>query len=131
MLLTKLSLMPYAKSLVRREGQKLEWTLIYIFSLWLGAFSEGSYLEWERVLSLFLEEISPCVAVHTCYVMDACNRVRSIILLLHMAGTSFMLVVLKGLNVSEPKHRVTWSHRTGINFPFLRGKRIQYFGVSA
>ena len=25
-------------------------------------------------------------------------------------------------DVSKPKHRVTWSHRTCINFPFLRGK---------
>ena len=25
----------------------------------------------------------------------------------------------------------TWSHRTGVNFPFLREKRIQYFSVSA
>ena len=28
------------------------------------------------------------------------------------------------------KHLITRSHRTGINFPFLNGKRIQYFSVS-
>ena len=44
--------------------------------------------------------------------------------------TSFVLVTLRRLIVSEPKHWVTWSHRTGVNFPFLRGKRIEYF-VSA
>ena len=42
-----------------------------------------------------------------------------------------MLVALTRLNVSELEHWVTWSHRTGVNFPFLRGKRIQYFSVSA
>ena len=46
-------------------------------------------------------------------------------------GTSFMLVVLTRLIISELKCWVTWSRRTGINFPFLRGKRIQYFSVSA
>ena len=46
-------------------------------------------------------------------------------------GKSFVLVILKRLNVSEPKDWVTWSHRTGVNFPFLKGKRIQYFSVSA
>ena len=33
-------------------------------------------------ISLFREEISACAAVHTCYVMDTCDRVQSIILLL-------------------------------------------------
>ena len=75
--------------------------------------------------------ISPCAAVHVCYVMEACDWVQSIYLLPHMVGTSFVLVVLKKLNVSEPKQWVTLSHRTGVNFPFLRGKRVQYFSVSA
>ena len=64
-----------------------------------------------------------------------CNgRVRScvtIILLPPMMGTSFVLAALTSLIVSEPKHRVTWSHRTCVNFPFLREERIQYFSVSA
>ena len=33
------------------------------------------------------------------------------------------LVALKRLNFNEPKQWVTWSHRTGINFPFLRVKK--------
>ena len=36
--------------------------------------------------SLFLEEISAWAAVHTRYVMNACDRVRSIILLPRMLG---------------------------------------------
>ena len=36
--------------------------------------------------SLFQEEINTCVAVHTRYVMGACDCVRSIILLLPMMG---------------------------------------------
>ena len=81
--------------------------------------------------SLFREKISACAAVHTRYVMDACDRVRPIILLPPMMGTSFVLVALTRLIVSKPKHQVTWSHRTCVNFPFLRGERIQYFSISA
>ena len=40
----------------------------------------------ELVTSLFREEISACVVVHTGCVMDACDRVRFIILL-QMAGS--------------------------------------------
>ena len=36
------------------------------------------------------------VPVHTCYVMDEGNRVKSINLLPPMIGMSFMLVVLTG-----------------------------------
>ena len=54
-------------------------------------------------LSLFREEISACAAVHTRYVVDACDRVQSIILLLLMVGTSFVLVALTRLNVNELK----------------------------
>ena len=43
---------------------------------------------------LFLEEISACVAVHTHYVMDACDRVPSIIPLPRMV-MPIMLVALK------------------------------------
>ena len=57
--------------------------------------------------SLFREEISACAAVHTRYVMDTCDCVRPIILLLPMMGTSFVLVALTRLIVSKPKHRVT------------------------
>ena len=57
-----------------------------------------------RGFSLFWEEISACVAVHMCYVMDACDHVRSIILLPPMMGTSFMLIVLIRVIISEPKH---------------------------
>ena len=40
-----------------------------------------------------------------------------------MVEATFVLVMLKRLNVSEPKHWSTWSHRTGINnVPLLRGK---------
>ena len=48
------------------------------------------------------------------YVMDACDSVQSIILLPHMVGTSFLLVALTRLNVSELKHWVTWSQRWGV-----------------
>ena len=54
--------------------------------------------------SLFYEEISACAAVHTRYVMDACDQVRSIILLPPMMGTSFVLVALTRLIVSELRH---------------------------
>ena len=45
-----------------------------------------------------------CAAVHTRYVMDAYDRVRSIILLPLIMGMSFLLVVLTRLIVREPKH---------------------------
>ena len=96
-----------------------------LFLLWL--ICNGSTLH----NNLFREEISACAAVHTHYVIGACNHVQPIILLPPMMETSFMLVALTRLIVSKPKHRVTWSHRTCVNFPFLRGERIQYFSVSA
>ena len=45
-------------------------------------------------------------------------------------GTSFVLVALTRVNVSESEHWVIWSHKTDMNFSFLRRKRIQYFSVS-
>ena len=56
--------------------------------------------------SLFQEEISACAAVHTCYVMDACDHVQPIILLPPMMGTSFALVALTRLIISKPKYQV-------------------------
>ena len=38
------------------------------------------------------------------YVMDMCDLVQSIILLPHMVGMSFVLVVLTRLNFSQPEH---------------------------
>ena len=58
-------------------------------------------------VTLFWEEISACAVVHTRYVMDACDRVRPLILLPPIMGTSFVLVALTRLIVSKPKHRVT------------------------
>ena len=52
---------------------------------------------------LFQEDISACVAVHMCYVIDTCYHVLSIILLPDMMGLSFVLVALTELNVSEPE----------------------------
>ena len=72
-------------------------------------------------ISLFWEEISACAAVPMHYVMDVSNRVWSIILLSHMMRTSFLLVVLTRIIVSEPRHWVILSHRAGIHFLFLRG----------
>ena len=72
-----------------------------------------------------------CNRVHRRYVVDTCNRVWSIILLPLMTRTSFVLVMLTRLIVSKPKEWATWPHRTDMNFPFLRGRRIQYFSVSA
>ena len=37
-----------------------------------------------------------------------------------------MLVAQTRLNVSELEYFVTWSQTTGVDFPFLKGKRIQY-----
>ena len=85
---------------------------------------------WLPQVSMFWEEISACAAVHTCYVMDARDRVRSIIRLPPMMGMSFLLVALLRLIVREPKHWVTWSDRTDVNFPFLREKKIQRFSLS-
>ena len=58
----------------------------------------------DPVFSLFWKEISACAAVHTHYVMDAYDRVRSIIVLLPMMGTSFVLVALTRLIVSGLRH---------------------------
>ena len=58
----------------------------------------------DPVFSLFWKEVSACAAVHTRYVMHACDRVRSIILLPPMMGTSFVLVALTRLIVSELRH---------------------------
>ena len=69
--------------------------------------------------SLFREEINACAAVHTRYVMDACDCLWPIIFLPPMMRMSFLLVVLTRLIVREPKHWVTWSHRMGVNFSFL------------
>ena len=54
--------------------------------------------------SLFQEEISACVAVHTRYVKDTCNCVQSIIFLPVMVVMSFVLLMLIRLSVSESKH---------------------------
>ena len=56
---------------------------------------------------LFREEIGACAAVHTRYVMDACDCVGPIILLPPMMRMSFVLVTLTRLIISKPKHRVT------------------------
>ena len=58
----------------------------------------------DPVFSLFWEEISACAAVHTRYVMDACDCVQSIILLPPMMGTSFVFAAITGLIVSELRH---------------------------
>ena len=65
------------------------------------------YLETGELGSLFQEQISACAVVHMRYVMDACDRVRPIILLPPIMGTSFVLVALTRLIVSKPKHQVT------------------------
>ena len=69
---------------------------------------------------LYWEEISACAAVRKRYVTEPCDRVRSVILLPWMMGTSFLLVVLTRLIVSKPKHWVTWSQTAGVHLPFLR-----------
>lgn len=76
---------------------------------------------------MFREEIGACVAIQTRYVMDACECVRSIILLFHMVGTSFMLVGQTRLNVIESDHWVTWSDITVINILFLMEKNTSVF----
>ena len=96
-----------------------------VFRLWVHVICYHSWF-YSRMGSLFQEEIRACATIHMHYVMDACDHVRFIILLPPMIGTSFVLVTLTGLIVSEPKHWVTWSHRAVLNFLFLRGKRIQY-----
>ena len=50
---------------------------------------------------LFWEEIGAYAAAHTRYVLNACGRVGSIILLPSMVGTSFKLVPLKRLNKEQ------------------------------
>ena len=55
-------------------------------------------------VSLFREEISTCAAVHMRYVMDTCDRVWSINLLPPMMVTSFVLIELTVLIVSELKY---------------------------
>ena len=53
---------------------------------------------------LFREKMSACAAVHMYYVVDACDRVRSKILLPGMMGVSFMVVILTRIIFSEPEH---------------------------
>ena len=113
------------KRLSKLLSQEIHYYDIYILSIFCRKSSEEIYRS-SVIYSLFWEEISACVSVHTCYVMGMCDCVLSIIFLPHMVGTSFVLAAL-----SEPKHYVTWSHRAGVNFPFLKGKTIQYFRVSA
>ena len=48
--------------------------------------------------------MSACVAVHTCYIVSACDQVQSIILLPGMMGVPFVIVVLTRLIASEPEH---------------------------
>ena len=90
-------------------------------SLKSALFEKKKQTNFSLICSLLQEEISACAAAHMHYVMDMCNCVQPIILLPPMMGTSFMLVALTRLIVSKPKNQVTWSHRTCINFPFLRG----------
>ena len=52
----------------------------------------------------FSGEMSAYAAVPARYVMGACDGVRSIVLLPPMMGAAFVLVVLTGLIVSDPKH---------------------------
>ena len=58
----------------------------------ISSFEDTSY---KHVYSLFQEEIWACAAVHMCYVMNACDQVRSIIFLPCMVEVSFLFVVLK------------------------------------
>ena len=61
-----------------------------------------------------------CFRRYTGYVMDPWDCVQSIILLPCIGGTSFMLVTLIRLKVSEPGHWVTWSL---IRFPHFWGEK--------
>ena len=54
-----------------------------------------------------------CSSSFMCYVMDACDRVQSIIILPPMVGTSFMLVALTRLNVSDLKAELQWEYWSG------------------
>ena len=75
-------------------------------------------------IGVFREEISACMAVCTRYVMDACNCVRSITFFTSYGGYVVRACCdLTILDLSNLKHWVTGSHRTGINFSFLRGKQ--------
>ena len=85
----------------------------------------------KQLFGLFWEETSACAAAHTYHVMDVCNHAQSHNSFASDGGTLFVLVALKRLNVNEPKHWETWSHRTCLNFPFLRGKIIHYLNVFA
>ena len=99
-------------------------TCFHLMTLGLKKLAWLLYLYLSRELKwVFWGEISVCAAVHTCYVINMCDRVQSIILLSRMVGMSFMPVMLTRLNVSKPEHWVTWAHITGVNFPFFREKQ--------
>ena len=101
----------------------------FLFICWRQKYLKDtidSLLFYGDYFSLFREEINSCAAVHTRYLMDTCDRVRSIFFLSPMMGMSFLFVALTRLIVTEPKHWVT-----GVNFPFSRRKRIQCLSVSA
>ena len=102
--------------------------IILYYSLRLFYYSFKIYLTVAMVRlnwrgSLFREEISACAPVHMGYdVMDTWDCMGPTILFPLMMGMLFLLFVLKRLIISESKHWITWSYRTGINFPFWGGK---------
>ena len=111
------------KNIYQQKDNFISFSVLFISQNNYIYFLKLLHYYWHHVCSLFWEEISACAAVHGLWMqfMDTCHRVRSIILLPPIMGMSFVLVKLTRLIVSKPKHRVIWSHRTCINFPFLRG----------
>ena len=83
------------------------------------AFSKNGRI----ISSLFREEISACAEVHTCYDIV---RLRAI----HNSFASFGGDIIRACRANKTECQGTPSHRTGVNFPFSRGKRIQYLSVS-
>ena len=98
--------------------------IILYYSLRLFYYSFKTYLTVAMVRlnwrgSLFREEISACAPVHMGFdVMDTWDCMGPTILFPPMMGLLFLLFVLKRLIISESKHWITSSYRTGINFPF-------------
>ena len=108
---------------LREECPNTEFFLVRIFLhlVWIRRFTEQSVSGGNKCTCssskvLYYGRVRSC-AIHDYFVS--------------YGGMSFMLVALKRQNVSEPDDSVTWSCRTGVTFPFLRRKKIQYFNAFA
>ena len=118
----------FLKSMVLKNILLLIYHFLLIVEI-ISIFFMAKKTLYRNKLSMLLQSVSErnkCMCGSS--YMLCCGCVRSCAVHNSFASydqSSFLLVVLKGLIVTVPKHWVTWSYRTGFNFPFLRGKTIE------